>query len=600
MMSSKIISIILTILIVAAGGASAFDTLYVDAELDTLRKDISGTVIYTLPETPITYSFEFQLFANVYASENSPYLRNKSKLAGMLKNSGKRGEMKIDSVLLDGRNVSSIIQIDYTRLMFRPEEESRLNGREVKIFFRTRIPEMADRLFYYGDAYFLDGWFPYPAILLDDGTWYNPYYDTFAEPTGGYFHFDIKLHLPDNMVIAAPVTPEIIASDGTLKACRFAFGPAHDFVLGLSPDYMVDSSLTGDIETKIYYRSFEQPVLDRIKTAAHHAIEYMTEHVGEYIYDDLTYVLIDMVEAGGVELPGLIGLGSPRGGALVSRYYESLVIHETIHQWFYAAVNTDQIKTPWMDESVTSFFTLKVMEKYYGVEANSLDFAGFKLSERDQLRAMSSMSRDYGPLNRPTDAFADGHDFFGTIYSRGALILETFDNLLTDTLSSSFWSEYYRRYKFDTPSPEDFTTLAGETAGAEIKTALEKLIDGAGDIDYSVTNLTNEQIDSVTFEIKFTLGCKGDIDYPVKYSPVLYNNDTVDYFWAPEYNSENITLRLAAPANEIIVDPDHIFAVDDNLLNNSVTYGADSRAGFRLSSGVMFLIESLFSFVGGM
>jgi len=600
MMLYKTIAFFLLILLSFGGAVSAFDTLYVDASLDTLRKEISGSVTWRLPVLPEIHSFEFQLFPNVYSSAGSPYLQGRENLRNLMRKSGKWGEMPVDSVFLDGRNITEIIQVYHTRAMFRPEEEMSLNGSAVKIFFRTRLPEMGDRLTSLGGRYFLDGWFPYPAVLNEDGSWYNPEYNSFSELVGDFYHFEVVLRLPENFKIAASVTPEIIETEDTLKDYRFSFGPAHDFALALDPEYMIDTAWFDDIEVVIYYRDFEQPVVDRIKTATGNAFEFMSDKVGPYQYPRLAFALIDIVEAGGIELPGFIALSSVRGRILSTRMLESLVIHEVIHQWFYGVINSDQIKSPWMDESITSFFTLKIMEQYWGIEANTLDFAGFEVTERDQLRPFSIASRHRGSLKRATGDFIDGSDYFGTVYSRGPLIVETFDNLLGDSLSNIFWRSYFERFKFKSPTSDDLVELAGEIAGENIQTTLLALIGAAGDIDYAVSDLENRQIDSITYESDFILGRKGTLDVPIDYQLILYTGDTLNYFWEPDYNSDKITIRLEAPVREIIIDPDHVIAVDDNLLNNSVLSETDSRPAFRLSSAVMYLVESLMSLLGGM
>jgi hypothetical protein len=49
-----------------------------------------------------------------------------------------------------------------------------------------------------------------------------------------------------------------------------------------------------------------------------------------------------------------------------------------------------------------------------------------------------------------------------------------------------------------------------------------------------------------------------------------------------------------------VIDPDNKFAIDANLLNNSVLSGEDNLPGFRLSSGIVFLVESILSYLGGL
>ncbi|MEW5924273.1 MAG: M1 family metallopeptidase, partial [Candidatus Zixiibacteriota bacterium] len=585
MMLSKVraVGILLAVLFLLADRVYSFDTLRVDATLDTLRKDISGSVTFVLPLSPDLSSFELQLFPNVYSSEETPYLRERKFLRKMLKDSNVWGEMLLDSVVLDGANITRDVNVDYTRAVYRPEQAAKINGKSVRIYFRTRLPEKGDRLSTMGGTYFLDGWFPYPGILKDDGSWYSPNYTSFAELVGDFYQYDVTLHLPANLKIASAVPPEIIESEDTLAVNRFSFGPAHDFALVLAPDFLVDSADKDEINITVYYQPGDLSSVERVKEAARFTIEYMEKKVGPYPYDRLNCAIFDMIEHGGVEMPGLIALSKPRGPVLKTHLYDMLVIHETIHQWFYGIINSNQAEYPWMDEALTDYFTLKIMEEKWGIEANLFDFAGFKVSERDQLRMASQMSADYGAINRPASAFVDEGDYYGTVYMRGAFIIETFNNLLGDSLSNLFWRNYYEQFKFKSPTPEDFISVAWETCGEKIKTAIDELIYHVGPIDYSIQYMSNRQIDSVTFETEIVLQKEGNLSLPVGYRLVLYNGDTLDYVWEANYHSEKIILKLPSPVIEVILDPDHIIAVDDDLANNSMTARTDNRPAFRLS-----------------
>jgi len=39
-----------------------------------------------------------------------------------------------------------------------------------------------------------------------------------------------------------------------------------------------------------------------------------------------------------------------------------VTIHEVVHQWFYGIVNSDQANTPFLDETVTDYFTERLVE----------------------------------------------------------------------------------------------------------------------------------------------------------------------------------------------------------------------------------------------
>lgn len=47
------------------------------------------------------------------------------------------------------------------------------------------------------------------------------------------------------------------------------------------------------------------------------------------------------------------------------------------------------------------------------------------------------------------------------------------------------------------------------------------------------------------------------------------------------------------------IDPDTIFVVDRNLMNNSLSVGRLSYSGLRLWSGLTYLVESMYSILWG-
>jgi len=596
----KITGLFLSILLLPYCVFSEVDTLRISARLDTLKKQIVGVMEYRLPAEPKLTSFEFQLYPNLYSSENSPYLKKKPHLLHQFLESRKWGGMDIDSVLLGGENFTQSINVNLTRASLIPDEKMELNRKTVRIYFTTYIPASGDRLFQSGDEYMLGDWFPSPALLNKDGTWYNPAYGAFAEPVGAYFQYEVDFILPNIFRVAAPVKSEQTTINDTLSSRHYSFGPAHDFVLALSPRYVIDSSDINGTNVRIYYRDYEKPIVERIKTAVRYTLEFMNKNVGKYAYDDLTYALVNATDAGGVEYPGFVVLASPRGALMATRFYETLVVHETVHQWFYGMIGSDQVEAPWMDESITNYFMHKIFLRYWGRDANLLEFAGLKFSERDNLRALTQAIAAPGAVDDPTYAFVNESDYYGIIYFKGSLALETFDNILGDSLSVIFWQLYFELYRFKHPSREDFINLTGEIAGDNVRKSLEILLGSTDAIDYSASNLENKLLDSVAYKISFQIEKKGELPLRVDYRVLFDNGDSLDGQWAPVYNYAEIELSASAPAKSVIVDPKNIFAIDGDLFNNSISFQTDNRPGVRLSSGLMFMLESFLSFIGGM
>jgi len=555
---------------------------------------------YRLPPEPILTSFESQMFPKVYSSENTEYLKFRPQMLFDFNNTNTWGGMLIDSVLLDNSNLIQHFNYKYTKGWLIPEDNGPINGKTVKVYFKTYLPRDGDRLSFTDDEYVLGSWFPMPAILKNDGNWYNPHYGAFSEPIGDYFLYEVDLVVPNYLKVAAAGSSGQSDINDTLMNLHYSFGPVFDFALAISPYYLIDSTDYNGIVVRIYYRDYEKPIIDRIRTAVLNTLEYMEKYVGQYAYDNLTYAMVSGVSVGGVEYPGFVFLNTPQGSSMTTRFYESMVVHETIHQWFYGMVASDQVESPWMDESITNFFTQKIMAEYWGSEANLFDFAGMKFSERDNLRTLIKTVSPVNAIGSPTYSFTSETDYFTTIYSKGALALETFDNLLGDSLSPVFWQLYFELYRFKHPTQDDFLNLVNEIAGEDISDNMEILISHPDEIDYSVSNIKNKEIDSANYEISFEIERRGELTIPIDYDIVLYNNDTISGCWTPTYDCERIINTTSSAASAVMVDPDNRIAIDANLLNNSISLKSDNGAGLRLSSGLMFLIESFFSFIGGM
>jgi hypothetical protein len=587
------------IFLIGVGSAFSFDTLKITAALDTAKKQVSGMTEFRLTTGWNLRSFDFQLFPNVYSGDDSPYLRTRSAFLERASKYKTWGGMDIDSIFVDGLDLTSELDVDYTMGRVALDGAGGDSSRKVQIYFKTRIPEFSDRLFYRNDEYLLDGWFPFPAALDSGGGWRNPHYGAFCELVGEYFQYDVDFSVPHDFIVAAPVPPYNQSAEGDLTRYKYSFGPAHDFALAVSPRYLIDSCPWNSTIARFFYRPFEKTALDRVKNAARAAVDYLVNKVGPYSYPYITYVFADFSFSGGLELPGMAILSSPQGMSGATRLQESIVIHETTHQWFYGMIGSDQTESPWMDEAITCYFSDKIQIDIFGESANLVDWGDFKIANNDMFRWMYNIAGHRSAKDQPAYSYATQTDYFGSIYAGGGLALETFDRTLGDSLIDSFWREYYRRFLFRRPASGDFMNLASELAGDEKTRLLCSLLDNLGGIDYSVERLDNQRIDSAGVRINFVLRKKGNLDYPVKYNVILINGDTLKNVWDSPYSAEAIVIDAPHPAVAVVVDPDNIFAIDRNLLNNSLALRADNRPGARLSSGIMFLIESLLSLVGG-
>lgn len=596
----KIILIALLLWGITAPVLFSFDTLRIEAALDTVFHQMTGFVAYKIPAEPSSGTIEFQLFPNVYSSDSTPYMRRSPFGAQDYPGARRFGQIIVDSVLLGGMNLTANLKVEYTKGEVALPKGHKSAGGVFKIFFQTMIPSQGDRLTHRGREYLLDGWYPSPARLLPDKIWYNPYYGGFSELVGDYFYFDVNLSLPAGYVVASAAPPTRDSTDDSGRVVNFFFGPAHDFALAVSPYFRTDSLEIGGTRLRLFYHNNEAATLEEIKDVSEKTLRYMNDRVGPYQYDYLNVVLTDISMAGGIELPGLVVLHSGAANLVFGRMFRAVVVHEIVHQWFYGMIGSNQVDNPWMDEAVSEFFTSEVLEEYWGREANLLDFAGFKLSDRNLRRFTAQFGGDGIIIAQPSYQFLNDLDYFSSNYARGGLAIETMDKLLGDSLSDRFWKEYFRRFLFKHPSESDFLNLLGEFGGARLKDFLDKILYNDYNLNISLSNLRNERLDTSAVRIELSFRKTGGLDFPIDYWVYLSNGDTLKGVWDTQSGAEEVVVLAESYAVGAVLDPEDKFAADRDRLDNSLLLTGSSRPAMRLSSGLLFLLESLLSAVAGL
>ncbi len=592
-MLSKIIIAVSLFLFAVPPSVYSAATLKIKATLDPDLNTVYGSIVIHIPENFSEHTYELYLPANKFSPGDFEYMES---FPGMDK-SGFYASITIDSVLLNGADITDRFAVSRTHGTLNCEN-IQVAGQKLYLRFKTHLPQYGTSLLATNGEFFLGGWFPVPATLRS-GESINQGCNHFVDPVGDYYFYDIEFSAPSNLVVVASVQSIDMVVQNGFKTYNFNFGPAVDFAIALSSSYVVDSTIQSGIALKYFCRDFEKELAIDIKNITSFAFSFMNDYVGPYTYPELNFAFINAARPVALEYPGLIALFSPRGGALASNYYEYLAIRTVVHQWFYAMIAADRCTEPWLNESIAEYFALKIADKYWGRDANLIDFGGFKATFSDDLRLNARVTEGKAPVNLSAGQLTSEIEYGTTIRNRGALTVATIFNLLGDSLTSVFWKSYYESHLLNRTSTDSFLSLLEEVAGAGAKRQAGYLLNSAERIDYSVSALSYRPIDSVTYESRFVLSRSGTLSIPVAYKIIFYNDDTLSFIWDASRYSELIRFESKYPARTVIIDPDFLIAVDFNLFNNSIQVAGDSRPAWRLSSGIMFLIESIISLIGG-
>ncbi|HSH22401.1 MAG TPA: hypothetical protein VK992_07295, partial [Candidatus Caenarcaniphilales bacterium] len=121
-----------------------------------------------------------------------------------------------------------------------------------------------------------------------------------------------------------------------------------DFNFSASPSYKVASSTQGTTKVKVYYRSLDP---SKLMSAAKRALKGFKARVGPYAWPRFT--VAESHSGLGMESPALVWIPATTPSSNISY----LTTHETAHQWFYAAVGSDQANQPFADEALAEFLT---------------------------------------------------------------------------------------------------------------------------------------------------------------------------------------------------------------------------------------------------
>ncbi len=371
---------------------------------------------------------------------------------------------------------------------------------DVTVKVTTSVPKREDRFGYTRLAggktlYNLSFCFPYLSDYRG-GKWnYHPYYDDGENRNSAVSDYDITFRAPKSYTVAA--VGKSSTEDGITKIHA---ANVREMAICASDAYKKQSWTFNGTRVNNYYfpgrykKSKYMKLYNKVcKSVANESLDLYTKNIGPYAYDEL-----DLVEClfgfgfGGMEYPGLAMIN----GNL--EYYakkqsqcnfdslRSNVTHEIAHQWFYAAVGSDEYAEAWLDEGPVSFLEtvefkladssssalVDKIEKTPGKTAR-LRKEYFTDIRKEMKKQLKSGKKTYVnvPVNKyPKDQVTSlipydyGCRFMGYLYL--AMGADAFHSALHD---------YYETYSMKQATTEDFVNVIRRHDNAEKVNAIIKL-----------------------------------------------------------------------------------------------------------------------------
>ncbi len=256
--------------------------------------------------------------------------------------------------------------------------------------------------------------------------------------------FEIRFEVinsPREVIVAASSLP----IEQSQNQWIYRHNKARNFVLSLSSDFHIAETEINGVKILSYcfplYQRQGEVVLQHILQA----YQLYSELFGELPRDSISAVQADFLD--GMEFDGLFFLskgfydlydGTDKG------YLTLITVHETAHQWWYAAVANDQALYPWLDEALCTYAERLYYERLL---PELLDWWWY---------FRINFYQPQGVIDLPVYEYKGYLAYRDAVYLRGALFLEELRKMLGD---EQFFAGLYRFYTENIGrivNPDDF------------------------------------------------------------------------------------------------------------------------------------------------
>jgi hypothetical protein len=374
------------------------------------------------------------------------------------------GTITVTNVTADGQPVTPVFQTGIMRL---PLATPLGPGESVVIHdeFRVTIPTRGGD-YYYGIFGYNDGILSlahaYPTILVYNENGWN---DKLPDLDGDPLFSETSLYLvsvdaPADLVLVAAGREVQRMETAGRQTVLYADGPARDFYLAAAKGLVKSSQAVGEVTINSYAAPGNEQYNSSALDAASHALQIFDNSYAPYPYTEFDIVPIQ-TSAGGVEFPGMTSVAANLYNSSNMQFFETVVVHELGHQWFYNLVGNETQDQPWLDESMAQFVTWQYYLDRYGT-------AAAQTYQREDLKGNWDVVQDATiPIGKPVSAYTT-NEYVAIVYGRGAFFLQALDQQMGETTFDKFMHDYVKEYAWKVATTSGFELLAGQDCGCDV------------------------------------------------------------------------------------------------------------------------------------
>ena len=366
--------------------------------------------------------------------------------------------------------------------------------------FYVKLPYNFSRGGHDGQSYQATQWYPKPAVYDSNGWHPMPYLDQ-GEFYSEFGSFNVSITVPKNYVVAAtgelqnteekewlksrsfynwePIKKKEKTSGGQIKTTYQLFPESaienktleyrqnniHDFAWFADKRFIVNYdtcrlSSGKVIDVFTYYTPKHKETWKNSLSNAKDAIRHYSSLVGEYPYSIVQVVQGPESFGGGMEYPTITVI-SPDDNA---KSLDNTIAHEIGHNWFYGILASNEREHPWMDEGLNSYYDAKYNFAKYNKQSQA---------ERIIFETKAATKTDQ-PIELPSEKYNE-INYSHVVYYKTAEWLRYLESQLGTATFNTAMQEYFRKWQFKHPQPEDFKKVIEESSGRNLDSVFSYL-----------------------------------------------------------------------------------------------------------------------------
>ncbi len=265
----------------------------------------------------------------------------------------------------------------------------------------------------------------------------------------------------------APQRPAPLAQNISTKTIVYHQNNIHDFAFFANKHFKTDHDTlrlpSGRIiQVYAYYTPTASPAWQNSVKYIKDAIKFRSSLIGEYPFNVVTAVETQtMPGVGGMEYPTITAINKD---VTHPRNLDITIEHEVGHNWFYGILGTNERRYAWMDEGLNTYYDNRYKAfKYPAVTPDN--WLEKKLPADQQqwrLDILTSVKGDQ-PISTTSEDFTKtGYSL--AVYTKTGEWLKKLEDTLGTTTFDSCMHEYYRRWSFKHPYPDDLQKVFDQTS----------------------------------------------------------------------------------------------------------------------------------------